>query len=400
MESYYPQLSQPNLRAPVLSYGEVHCKNDSWTDILTFNGKSLLWDYGEITVTKIIAARDARRAKQISTNAEMRPMLDAKMIYEFIYESLGTAPRKKIVSRVDQDYFLDDGPLLLKTVLDDTYVTTQSSVFSVKEKFHELHLKNYKWNVLLLLNQDVRGVHAPPWFVFMDVRDKRVELQASGSSISDTDTIIHLFRAYKTSTAVDFQSAVLYWKSEYAVDHNLDHLPRQHQQLYQLQLALGPLSPFYGFFHQEWVRLQNDYLIGQGLPHNKNQACVLISKWAHLFLTSARAQWTARNSFLHEDTTTTTAHVRVLLKLRIQELYAQQETIPEYDRRQLFGNSTMEQRMDLPPLRQKEWIASTRALLKNAQRKANKPPAGNSDIRSFFTPSTHAKGRHSGRPPG
>eukprot|EP00980_Cylindrotheca_fusiformis_P022534 scaffold9419_cov204-Cylindrotheca_fusiformis.AAC.1 len=93
----------------------------SWTDILTFNGKSLLWDYGEITVTEIIAARDARRAKRISTNAQMRPMLDAKMIYEFIYESLGTAPRKKIVSRVDQDYFLDDGPLLLKTVLDDTY---------------------------------------------------------------------------------------------------------------------------------------------------------------------------------------------------------------------------------------------------------------------------------------
>eukprot|EP00980_Cylindrotheca_fusiformis_P001530 scaffold350_cov133-Cylindrotheca_fusiformis.AAC.1 len=171
-----------------------------WTDILTFNGKSLLWDYGEITVTEIIAARDARRADQISTNAEMRPMLDAKMIYEFIYESLGTAPRKKIISRVDQDYFLDDGPLLLKTVLEDTYITTQSSVFSVKEKFHELHLKNYKWNVLLL---------------YQDVRDKCVELQASGLSISDTDTIIHLFRAYKTSTAVAFQSAVLYWKSEY-----------------------------------------------------------------------------------------------------------------------------------------------------------------------------------------
>eukprot|EP00980_Cylindrotheca_fusiformis_P014064 scaffold3672_cov86-Cylindrotheca_fusiformis.AAC.3 len=60
----------------------------------------------------------------------------------------------------------------------------------------------------------------------------------------------------------------------------------------------------------------------------------------------------------------------------------------------------MDQRMELPPLRQQEWIQTTRALLKHAQRKANQPPAGNHDIRSFFTPATNAKGRHSGRPPG
>jgi hypothetical protein len=120
------------------------------------------------------------------------------MMFHFVYDSLGATPQKKLSTKLaamDQD-----GPLLLKTVLDQTFVATQASTFAIKERFYELSLKKYKWNVQAL-NQDVR--------------EKLADLIAAGSAADETDTLISLFRAYKTATNEEFLHAVDYWKNEW-----------------------------------------------------------------------------------------------------------------------------------------------------------------------------------------
>eukprot|EP00980_Cylindrotheca_fusiformis_P022499 scaffold9357_cov111-Cylindrotheca_fusiformis.AAC.2 len=70
--------------------------------------------------------------------------------------------------------------------------------------------------------------------------------------------------------------------------------------------------------------------------------------------------WQKSGSLLdpHVDTTdtpSTSAHVKVLLRLRIQEMYARGDALTDFERKKLFGTTTMEQRsMALPTDRQKE----------------------------------------------
>ena len=169
-----------------------------WQDIVTVNNKNLLTQYGEITKNEMETARAARRMAPITTLAEARPQINALMMFHFIYDSLGPLPQKKLNTRlaeIDQD-----GPLLLKLVLDDTFIATNASTFTIKEQFYDLHLKKYKWNVQFL-NQDVR--------------EKCADLKAAGHASHETDLIIALFRAYSTSTNEEFKNAVLYWKNEW-----------------------------------------------------------------------------------------------------------------------------------------------------------------------------------------
>ena len=123
-----------------------------WHDIINIEGRSLVKRYGEITKEQVTGARDRRNNRAIATLQDARPIINAQMMYHFIYDSLGTIPQKKISTRLDD--IQQDGPTLLKTVLDDTFVATQASTFTIKEKFYNLNLKKYKWNVQLL-NQDV-----------------------------------------------------------------------------------------------------------------------------------------------------------------------------------------------------------------------------------------------------
>ena len=134
----------------------------------------------------------------VTTLAEARPQINALMLFHFVYNSLGPAAQKKLNTRlaeIDQD-----GPLLLKTVLDDTFVASTASTFTIKEQFYDLNLKKYRWNVLSL-NQDVR--------------EKKVDLMAAGHATDETDLIITLFRAYATATNEEFNNAILFWKNEW-----------------------------------------------------------------------------------------------------------------------------------------------------------------------------------------
>ena len=169
-----------------------------WHGIVTFGNRTLLSNHGEVAVNDVITARDTRDAVVPNTLQEARPKLNALMLFHFIYDSLGTLPQKKISTRLDQ--IRQDGPLLLKFVLDDTFVASQASTFTIKEKFYDLNLKKYKGNVQSL-NQDVR--------------EKQVDLIAAGHESDQTDIIISLFRAYATSTNTDFLSAVSHWRNEW-----------------------------------------------------------------------------------------------------------------------------------------------------------------------------------------
>ena len=174
-------------------------KKCKWQSILTISGKNLLTSYGEIHTYEVEAARAQRLAAPVTTLAEARPRVNTLMMYYFIYDSLGAVPQKKLSTKlaaIDQD-----GPLLLKTVLDQTFVATQASTFAIKEKFYTLSLKQYKWNVQLL-NQDVR--------------EKMVDLFAAGNASDETDILISLFRAYKTASNEEFLNAVDYWKNEWS----------------------------------------------------------------------------------------------------------------------------------------------------------------------------------------
>lgn len=169
-----------------------------WMDVLTFGGLNLIDNYGRITLPQVIQAANQRRTVMPSTLAEARPSINSLMMYYFLKESLESAPRKKLINK--DGLINQDGPTLLKLVLDDTFVATQASTFNTKEKLYNMHPKNYKWNVQLL-NQSVREI--------------KLDLTAAGHEPDDTDMIINIFRAYGYFTNEDFISATSYWKNEW-----------------------------------------------------------------------------------------------------------------------------------------------------------------------------------------
>ena len=128
-----------------------------WRNELTFDGKYLIERYGDISLQEVIDERNARNVEVPGNLQECRPKINATMMFHFVYESLGTIPQKKINTRLDS--IQQDGPVLLKMVLDDTFVASHASMFANKERFYHLNLKKYKWNVIAM-NQDVREKQA------------------------------------------------------------------------------------------------------------------------------------------------------------------------------------------------------------------------------------------------
>lgn len=167
--------------------------------ILRFGTKNLLIDYGTITLQEVIAQRDARLAHDPTTLQEAQPILKAKILYHYVYNSLGKVPLRKVATKVDE--IKEDGPTLLKMVLSDTFVATQAHTYHAKEKIFDLQLKNFKWNVNAM-NQMVR--------------ETILDLKAAGQMSSESDTILSLFRAYNTASNDEFKNAVMYWKNDWS----------------------------------------------------------------------------------------------------------------------------------------------------------------------------------------
>ena len=105
-----------------------------WMDIVTFdNDRDLLNNWGRITKEEVIEARDTRDLLQVTNLQEARPQINALMMFHFLYDSLGTVPQKKISTRLAS--IQQDGPLLLKFVLDDTFIAMTETTFTIKENF-------------------------------------------------------------------------------------------------------------------------------------------------------------------------------------------------------------------------------------------------------------------------
>ena len=119
-------------------------KKCKWLPLLTIRRKSLLSQYGEISMDDVLFEKSLRDHIVPTTLAEARPKVNALMMFHFLYDSLGANPQKKLSTKLgamDQD-----GPLLLKTVLDQTFVATQASTFAIKERFYELLIRFYcRW---------------------------------------------------------------------------------------------------------------------------------------------------------------------------------------------------------------------------------------------------------------
>ena len=170
-----------------------------WHNILIINNKNLLTQYGEMTLEQVKQARDARQAVIPRTLSEAKPKIHALMLYHFLYESLGTAPQKKVSTKIGA--ILQDGPTLLKTVLDDTFVGTKASTFLIMNQIYSLQPKSFKWSIKVLN---------------IAIREKLASLESTGNRPSDdTHVILALLRAYKECSNQTWLFHVAIWEDQW-----------------------------------------------------------------------------------------------------------------------------------------------------------------------------------------
>jgi hypothetical protein len=172
-----------------------------WDNIIQIASLNLLTDYGSITIEQCALARDRRLTLTTGGTATVRDNFDtsaAELMYHCLIASLSDKTHKKLLTKLPEiDY---DGPLLLRQLIMDTFVTTLSSTFENKASLFALNLKLYSYNVVKLHE---------------DVATKLASLSAVGRAHDDNDLIINLFQAYETATNDDFLAHVKYLKSDY-----------------------------------------------------------------------------------------------------------------------------------------------------------------------------------------
>jgi hypothetical protein len=93
-----------------------------------------------------------------------------------------------------------DGPVMLKQIIENTFVTTTPTTFATKTELFTLHLKNSKHNIVTFHE---------------DVREKVISLEAVGLVTADIDLVVSLFMAYETFDDDLFKLEVCLLKSEY-----------------------------------------------------------------------------------------------------------------------------------------------------------------------------------------
>jgi hypothetical protein len=173
--------------------------------------------------------------------------------------------------------------------------------------------------------------------------------------------------------------------SDPSISYNLDALTHPYRCLLENQSLLGAESMYFGYFHTSWVRLQPAYLRSQGLPCERRQAQTLVTTWAQLFQTTARAQWDIRNHHLHEATEGQKPHAETLLRITASELYDDIAGLSRRDRESVFQNMTLAQRLATPPAHLCVWVNFAKPILAYIKKHAL-PPTANTDIRDFFRP--------------
>jgi hypothetical protein len=171
---------------------------------------------------------------------------------------------------------------------------------------------------------------------------------------------------------------------------NLTALTPPYRALASAQTRLGPHALFYGFFHQDWIRLQDKYLRSQQKPTERNQSSHVIKLIAMHFQATARAQWDARNHHLHATRDDHQPFIRTVACQEIALMYDQLHTLLPLDRPAITQGITLPDRLKHSTKRLRHWLRRTRPLFKCSQRQAKERPAHTGDIRTYF---------HTVRPP-
>ena len=114
-------------------------------------------------------------------------------------------------------------------------------------------------------------------------------------------------------------------------------LEDEYEELYQEQLLLGQYSPFFGFFHQDWLVLQERYLDLRSLPRTRNQALLGLKALLTEIFSFLHELWLFRNTQLHgEDGSRLHSFKRLQLLQEIKTLYEDQDKLL-YDDRAIFS---------------------------------------------------------------
>jgi hypothetical protein len=182
---------------------ENRAKKCNWTKSIlevTVGGQTLnlLKDYGRIPMDALKQLRQDRKDNPPTSLAEAQPSIDSSMMFECIEKSLESRVSTKLLK---QAVSIDrDGPVMLKQIIENTFVTTTPTTFATKTQLFSLDLKSAKYNVVTFHE---------------DVREKVTSLEAVGHQTADIDLIVSLFMAYETSENDLFKLEVRLLKSEF-----------------------------------------------------------------------------------------------------------------------------------------------------------------------------------------
>jgi hypothetical protein len=102
----------------------------------------------------------------------------------------------------------------------------------------------------------------------------------------------------------------------------LTQLPDEYKMLLTTQCSIGTGSLLFGFFCDNWVRVQDRYIWARGLPSSQQEATRAICSLIQLFNEQCHSVWLLRNQHLHGTyPTNTTSYKHLHLLAQIQELY-------------------------------------------------------------------------------
>jgi hypothetical protein len=144
-----------------------------------------------------------------------------------------------------------------------------------------------------------------------------------------------------------------------------------HLRLFQTQLALGPDSLLFGFFHDQWVPLQHEYLGLRKLPRSKNQAFLCIRSLVITIFDSWFHLWLLRNSHLHGTSANNLHSYRRLQLLReIRDLYDSAPSMLRHDR-DIFRHD-YESFLEVPERALLSFVKFAKPVVKRSQKQAAK----------------------------
>jgi hypothetical protein len=156
-----------------------------------------------------------------------------------------------------------------------------------------------------------------------------------------------------------------------------------HLRLFQSQLALGPDSLLFGFFHEGWVPLQNEYLGLRRLPRGKNQAFLCIRSLVVTIYDSWFHLWLLRNSHLHGSSAHNLHSYRRLQLLReIRDLYDSAPSMLRHDR-DIFRHE-YDSFLDVPDRALLSFVKFAKPVVQRSQKQATKLGPNCRTITDYF----------------